>query len=320
MRHHFLLFFWVWGLSGCGLLIVDDKASKVEVCAVERLDVATNVVTDRYEFGEFGMVRHAWQLSPGTRGERVNHYEGGRLVWAEVEAFHQAGDEGSYAPWQRGMVVFEVDTAERYRLRFEYDEEGRLALWETQMWSKSVDEAFRSVREVEYRYDERGRKVRQEERYVNTRSPASVVVREYLYLDGDDMVDEIRNQMSNHTSRVRFENDPKIKKVLRYAINDEGFGPLRVFDARGRLVSMASGGEVRWNEADQIVDQTLGVQVRYTYADGRLSRAMYEDGSGYVQTYSAGCPVGFSHPRVTPNTLYFEHYEGPPDHHTWSSY
>jgi len=314
MRYTFLLMFFV---SACVPTDVDDTPFDQTTCEVTRRDVATGVITNQLVFSELGLVSHAFQVGPGTRGLRVNTYENGRLVRGEAETWNRAHESQTFGAWQMRMAVYENDTYFHEDLTFTYDAAGQLIQWDTDSLTSYADTEHVSRRQVVYTWNAKGEKIR-EDQYSGNQLVHPWLTNTYTYRSQDGRLENIHTVQDGHPRDLRFIYDEN-GNLIRRAEKD--FPGLHYdYDEHGRLVGV-SGTRYFTRDADGlIVASTLRTPVIYTHIDGRLATANYDDGSAYTQTYSAGCPSGFTHPLVTPNSLYLEHYEGPPMHHTWSSY
>jgi YD repeat-containing protein len=303
-------------IGACVPTDVDDTPFDETTCEVTRRDVATGAITNQLVFSEFGLVSHAFQLAPGTRGLRINTYQNGRLVRGEAETWNRANESQTFGAWQMRMAVYESDTYFHEDLTFTYDAAGQLIQWDTDSVTSYADTRHVSKRRVVYTWNAKGQKIRTDQYSGNGLKPW--LTNTYTHRSQDGRLENIHTVQDGHPRDLRFVYD-KNGNLIRQAEDD--FPGLRYdFDDHGRLVGRG-GTRYFTRDADGlIVTSSLGTPVRYTYVDGRLATANYEDGSSYTQTYSPGCPSGFTHPLITPNSLYLEHYEGPPMHHTWSSY
>jgi len=313
MRYALLLMLF---MSSCVPTDVDDTPFDQTTCDVTRRDVATGVVTNQFVFSEFGLVSHAFQVGPGTRGLRVNTYENGRLVRGEAETWSRANESQTFGAWQSRMAVYENDTYFHEDLTFTYDAASRLIQWDTDAVTSYADTKKTSKRRVVYTWNPNGEKIRTDQYSGGVLKPWLIYT--YTYRSQDGRLENIHTVQDGRPRDLRFIYDEQ-GNLIRQAEDD--FAGLRYdFDDHGLLVGRNGTRYFTRDANGSIVASTLGTPVIYTYVEGRLATANYEDGSAYTQTYSAGCPSGFTHPLITPNTLYIEHYEGPPMHHTWSSY
>ena len=310
MRHFFLFSL----LGACASVDVEDGPFVEPMCGVIRRADGSGVVTDRFVFSELGLVSHVWQWSPGTRGLRINTYENWRIVHGEVETWHRANESQTYGPWQMRMALYDADTYFHHDLTFTYDENGQLSTWKTDALTSFANTEHTSSRTVVYRHNAEGQKIR-EDQYSGA-ATAPWLSNTYTYRNG--RLDNIHTVQDGRPRDLWLVYDDHGNLIRRRA--DDFLGLRYDFDGQGHLVGW--NGQHSYTRDDQglIIASTVGTPVTFEYVEGRLVRATYEDGSGYTQTYGSGCPTGFSHPLVTPNSLYIEHYEGPPMHHTWSSY
>lgn len=310
MRHVFLFLI---TLAGCAHAPIPD-ASDPPLCVVTRVDVDTGVATETYTFNTWGLVSYTWRYSAHSYGQRTNHWRGDKLVSAEVESQLGALDEAVYGPWQDRMVVAQEPTHAAHSLAFAYDPAGRLVTWTTHNVTRVGETTHTSERVIRRTYDESGRKTHEHETY-NGEPSAKMT---YGY-DAAGRMLSVRAQRGNLDYVATVVRD-EAGRVAGHRLDDGFAPPLWRYDGQGRLVDLGYGNTFVWNDRGEMVVRTLGQRVQYEYEAGRLRVARYPDRSMYKQTYSAACPVGFKHPLITPNTLYHEYYEGPPDHYTWSSY
>ncbi|MEZ4461731.1 MAG: hypothetical protein R3E66_18815 [bacterium] len=306
-----LLIFW----SACAPTGVEDTPFDEPMCEVVRRADGSGVVTDRFVFSELGLVSHAWQLGPRTRGLRVNTYENGRLVSAKVDEWTGAHEISEYGAWQMRLVEADADLYTHYDLTFAYTKNGELAQREV-VGATSAQDTIEPLR-LRYvlSYNEQGQKIREAQFSGDAEEPWLVYT--YTYRS-DGRLDTMHVVQNGRPRDVKFVYDERGNLIRR--VHGENQGLLYDFDENGRLIGW--NGQIKYKRAPDglILESSVGKTGRYTYMDGRLTEAHFDDGSGYKQRYSAGCPSGFTHPLVTPTSAFQEYYEGPPLRYKWVTF